>query len=123
MSRLTIEKPFALIMNNGTIRMADKTEMQYRWMDVEYVMKNVSIYIYDDHIMLIEGIKAERHWTDTPLYLDEIPEEEKKRILPTKLRTSFWKNRKYISGTYGKWEDHVTKIYTKLENYKIVIEP
>ena len=123
MSKLTIEKPFALVMKNGTIWMADKTTMYYRWMDVEYVMKNVSIHIYDDHIMLIEGVKAEKYWADEPLYIDEIPEEEKEKILPTTVRTSLWKKRAYIIGAYGKWEDHVTKIYTKYENHKIVIEP
>lgn len=123
MSRLTIEKPFALVMKNGTIRMFDKTTIYYSWMDVEYVMKNVTINVYEDHMMLIEGIKAEKHWADEPLYIDEIPEEEKKRILPTTRRTSLWKKREYIRGAYGKWEGHVTKIYTKYENHKIVVEP
>ena len=123
MNRLTLEKPFALIMKDGTIRMADKTTMHYHWMDVEYVMKNVTIYVFEDHMMQIEGIKAEKHWADEPLYIDEIPEEEKEKILPTTVRTSLWKKRTYIRGVYGKWEDHVTKIYTKYENHKIVVEP
>ena len=123
MSRLTLEKPFALVMKNGTIRMADKTTMHYHWMDVDYVMKDVTIYIYDDHIMLIEGVKAEKRFTYDRLYLEDIPEDEFKNILPTKKYTSFWGKKEYIKGTYGVWENHKTSIYTKLENYKIVVEP
>ena len=62
MSRITLEKPFALIMKNGTIRMSDKTQTEYYWMDVEYIMKDVTIHISDDHIMSIEGVKAEKHY-------------------------------------------------------------
>lgn len=123
MSRLTIEKPFALVMKNGTIRMADKTAMHYHWMDVDYAMKDVTIHIYDDHIMLIEGVKAEKRFAYDRLYLKDIPEDEFKNILPTKKYTSFWGGKKYIRGAYGVWEDHKTSIYTKLENYKIVVEP
>lgn len=123
MSRLILEKPFAIVMKNGTIRMADKTQMEYHWMDVDYVMKNVTIHIYDDHIMLIEGIKAEKRFAYDRLYLEDIPEDEFKNILPTKKYTSFFGKKEYIRGTYGVWEDHKTSIYTKLENYKIVVEP
>lgn len=123
MSRLKLEKPFALIMKNGTIRMADKTTMYYSWMDVEYVMKDVTIYVYDDHIMLIEGIKAEKRYAYDRLYLKDIPEEEFKKILPTKKYTSFFGKKEYIRGAYGVWEDHKTSIYTKLEKYKIMVEP
>ena len=123
MSRLTLEKPFALVMKNGTIRMADKTTMHYHWMDVDYVMKDVTIYIYDDHIMLIEGVKAEKRFAYDRLYLEDIPNDEFKKILPTQKYTSFWEKKEYIRGTYGVWEDHKTSIYSKLENYKIVIEP
>jgi hypothetical protein len=103
--------------------MADKTTMHYHWMDVDYVMKNVTIYVYDDHIMLIEGVKAEKRFTYDRLYLEDIPEDEFKKFLPTKKYTSFWGKKEYIRGTYGVWEDHKTSIYTKLENYKIVVEP
>ena len=123
MSRLTIKKPFALVMKNGTIRMADKTTMHYHWMDVEYVMKDVTIHIYDDHIMLIEGIKAEQRYAYDPLYLEDIPEDTKTNILPTKIHTSFFSKKEYIRGNYGVWEDHKTSIYTKMEKYKIVVEP
>lgn len=123
MSRLTLEKPFALIMKNGTIRMSDKTLMEYYWMDVEYIMKNVTIRIYDDHIMLIEGIKAEKRYAYDPLYLEDIPEDTKTNILPTTIRTSFFGKKEYIKGAYGVWEDHKTSIYTKLEKYKIIVEP
>lgn len=123
MSRLTIEKPFAIVMKNGTIRMTDKTTMHYHWMDVDYVMKNVTIHIYDDHIMLIEGVKAEKRFAYYRLYLEDIPVDEFKNILPTKKYTSFWGKKEYIKGTYGIWENHRTSIYTKLENYKIVVEP
>lgn len=123
MSRLILEKPFAIVMKNGTIWMADKTTMHYHWMDVDYVMKNVTIYVYDDHIMLIEGIKAEKRFAYDRLYLEDIPEDEFKKILPTKKYTSFFGKKEYIRGTYGVWEDHKTSIYTKLENYKIVVEP
>lgn len=123
MSRLTLEKPFALVMKNGTIRMTDKTTMYYHWMDVEYVMKDVTIHIYDDHIMLIEGVKAEKRFADDRLYLEDIPEDEFKNILPTKKYTSVWGKKEYIRGAYGVWENHRTSIYTKLENYKIVVEP
>lgn len=123
MSRLTLEKPFAIVMKNGTIRMADKTTMHYHWMDVDYVMKNVTIHIYDDHIMLIEGVKAEKRFAYDRLYLKDIPEDEFKNILPTKKYTSVWGNKEYIRGAYGVWENHRTSIYTKLENYKIVVEP
>ena len=100
MSRLTIKKPFALVMKNGTIRMADKTTMHYHWMDVEYVMKDVTIHIYDDHIMLIEGIKAEKRYAYDPLYLKDIPEDEFKNILPTKIHASFFSKKEYIRGNY-----------------------
>lgn len=123
MSRLTLEKPFALVMKNGTIRMSDKTTMHYQWMDVDYVMKDVIIQIFDDHIMLIEGVKAEKRFAYDRLYLEDIPDDELKNILPTKKYTSVWGKKEYIRGTYGVWEDHRTSIYTKLENYKIVIEP
>lgn len=123
MSRLTLEKPFVLIMKNGTIRMSDKTTMYYSWMDVEYVMKDVTIYVYDDHIMLIEGVKAEKRFAYDPLYLEDIPEDTKANLLPTTTRTSFFGKKKYIRGAYGVWEDHKTSIYTKFEKYKIVVEP
>lgn len=123
MSRITLEKPFALIMKNGTIRMSDKTQTEYYWMDVEYIMKDVTIHISDDHIMSIEGVKAEKHYAYDPLYLEDIPEDTKANLLPTTTRTSFFGKKKYIRGTYGVWEDHKTSIYIKLENYKIVVEP
>lgn len=123
MARLTIEKPFAIITKRGEIKMSDKTTMHYHWTDVEYIMKNVTIYIYDDHIMLIEGIKAEKRYTHDPLYLEDIQEDTKTNILPTAVRTSFFGKKEYIRGTYGVWEDHKTSIYTKLENYKIIVEP
>ena len=123
MARLTIEKPFALITKNGTIRMSDKTQMHYHWMDVDYVMKDVTIYVYDDHIMLIEGVKAEKHFAYDPLYLEDIPADTKANLLPTTIRTSFFGKKEYIRGAYGIWEDHKTSIYTKFEKYKIVVEP
>lgn len=123
MSRLTLEKPFALVMKNGTIQMADKTTMHYRWMDVEYVMKDVTIHIYDDHIMLIEGVKAEKRYAYEPLYLEDIPEDTKTNILPITTRKTFFGKKEYIRGNYGVWADHKTSIYTKLENYKIIVEP
>ena len=103
--------------------MADKTTMHYSWMDVEHVMKDVTIYIYDDHIMLIEGIKAEKRYAYDRLYLKDIPEEEFKKILPIKKYTTFFGMKDYIRGAYGVWEDHKTSIYTKLEKYKIMVEP
>lgn len=123
MARLTIEKPFALIRKNGTIQMADKTTMHYHWMDIEYVMKDVTINIYDDHIILIEGIKAEQRFAYDRLYLEDIPEDTKANLLPTTTHTSSFGKKEYIRGTYGVWEDHKTSIYTKMEKYKIVVEP
>lgn len=117
------ESKFAMIYTDGTIRLFDKTEISYKWSDVEAVLKNVHVELNDDHMIYIIGTTAMNCYAADPLYIDTLPEDIKEKLLPVRTYKSLFKKREFIRGCYGVWNDYPTEMYLKFDPYSIVIMP
>lgn len=117
------ESKFAMIYNDGTIRLFDKTDILYKWSDIEAILKDVHIELNDDHIIYISGTAAQKHHAADPLYIDTLSEDIKEQLLPVKTYKSLFKKREFIRGCYGVWNDYQTEMYLKFDPYFIIVEP
>ena len=117
------ESKFAMIYNDGTIRLFDKTEISYKWSDVKVVLKNVHVELNDDHMIYISGTAAQNYYATEPLYIDTLSEDIKEKLLPVRKYKSLFKNREFIRGGYGIWNDYQTEMYLKFDPYFIIVEP
>ena len=117
------ESKFAMIYNDGTIRLFDKTQISYKWSEVEAVLKNVHVELREDHMIYIIGTAAQDYYTDEPLYIDTLSEDIKEKLLPVRKYKSLFKKREYIRGRYATWNDYQTEMYLKFDPYFIIVEP
>lgn len=117
------ESKFAMIYKDGAIRLFDKTQISYKWSDVEAVFKNVRVELHDDHMIYIIGTTAQNYYADGPLYIDTLSEDVKEKLLPVSTRKSLFKKREFIIGCYGIWNDYQTEMYLKFDPYFIIVEP
>lgn len=117
------EKKYAIIYTDGTIRLFDKTKLSYSWGNIEFILKDVVVELWDDHTIHVTGTTAKNHYTDAPLYIDTLTDEFKSTLLPVGTRKSLFKKREFIIGCYSTWNDFQTEMYFKFDPYSIVIEP
>jgi hypothetical protein len=117
------EKRFAIIYTDSTIRLFDETQFSYNLTDVEFILKNVVVELWDDHTIHVTGTTAKKHYTDKPLYIDTLTDDFKNSLLPKSTHKSLFKKREFIIGSYCTWNDYQTEMYFKFDPYSIVIEP
>lgn len=113
----------AIIYTDCTIRLFDKTQVSYNLKDVEFILKDVVVELWDDHTIHVTGTTANDHYTNEPLYIDTLTDDFKNTLLPIRTRKSLFKKREFIIGRYCTWNDYQTEMYLKFDPYSIVIEP
>ena len=117
------ESKFAIIFNDGTICLFNKTQFNFSSLDTEEILKDVELVLEDDHIIHITGVAATGHYTSGRLFVDEIADDLKTKLLPIETRKTLFKNREYILGFYYTWNDYRTELYLKFDPYSIKIIP